>query len=276
MAKFCVYCGKPLKEGEVCSCRSQAAETPSGQPQEPKGAETRTAAAAPNTAGVCWQLAKDAFRAPASVLPSFAASGVCKSAVIFLCTRALTFALFMVVLCNQIKASIGSWLDKRAGTLVSNGAEQYITFPLGKIFVLSLLLSAAAALLFAGILLLFAKGAFKADTAYANMLCVSSAGGIAAVPFLLFGLLFLFLDVRFGVCVAAFGILLQMLFVVSAFGRNVLPDANKSVYALFLSFAVQLIVLVIFVKVFSPMYLPDALQEGVKQIQNGNLQNLFQ
>ena len=39
MAKFCVYCGKPLKEGgEVCSCRSQAAPAAPRYQSEPYAA----------------------------------------------------------------------------------------------------------------------------------------------------------------------------------------------------------------------------------------------
>lgn len=79
----------------------------------------------------------------------------------------------------------------------------------------------------------------------------------------------MFLSVQFGLYLAAFGILLQMLFVIYAFRKAGMLNSDKSVYALFLSFAVQLIVVAVFVKIFAPMYLPDALQDGIKQLQSG-------
>ena len=277
MAKFCVHCGRPLQEGEVCSCRNQSAPpTPEVRP-EPQAAQP---AAAAGTASICWQLVKDSFRAPASVLPAFAASGDRNTALLLLGARAVSFALFMTVLCNQIKTSIHSMMGSLSSFASGSGADQYLDFPLGKIFILSLLLSAAAALLFAGLLLVFSKYVYKADTTYDRMLCVSAAGGVAGIPFLLAGLLILFLSIKFGLYLAAFGILLQLLFVSCAFRKAGALDGSRSIYALFLSLAVQVIILAVFVKVFSPMYLPDALQEAIKQMQSsmangGGLANLF-
>ena len=39
MAKFCIYCGKALEEGEVCSCRANAGAEKGVQLQKPQQSE---------------------------------------------------------------------------------------------------------------------------------------------------------------------------------------------------------------------------------------------
>ena len=134
--------------------------------------------------------------------------------------------------------------------------------------------------MFAAILLVFTKYLFKAETTYDHMLCVAAAGGVAEIPFLLAGILVLFLSIKFGLYLALFGILLQLLFTVFAFRKASSISGDQSVYALFLSLAVQVIAIAIFIRVFAPMYLPEALQTALKQMQSSlnsenSIANLF-
>lgn len=279
MAKFCVYCGKSLQEGEVCSCRAQSAgtaapaqETVPAQAAAPAQAVAQAPAApAQPISGIIgeyWKVFKDFFRFPSSVLPSFTAAGDRKTALVFIILRALCFGLFMLVVCNQIKSLMSSALGSVSG-LLGSGAGKLYDFPLARIFFLSLVLSAGAAFLFAAIILLFVKYLLKAEASYDNALCVTASGSVAAVPFLLVGLLVVFLNMDIGFYIAAFGVLLQLLFTVLALGSFRAKDGEKSVYAFFLIFAVQAIVIAILVHIFAPMYLPKVMQGAVKELGSG-------
>lgn len=280
MAKFCIYCGKPLQEGEVCSCRtqgagpaapSQAAAPAQAAAQAPSAVQTPTAPAQPasTVVGRYWKVCKDFFRFPSSVLPSFTASGDWHTALVFIITRALCFGLFMLVVFNRLKGSISFILDHATNDLTSSIGNQIFDFPLAKIFFLSLVLSAGAAFVFAAVVLLIEKCLFKAEASYSNALCATASGSFAAIPFLLIGLLVAFLNMSFGLYIAEFGILLQFLFTVLALGSFQVRNKEKAVYAYFLIFVVQAIVILLLIYFFGPMYLPDALQKAIKQARSG-------
>ncbi|MCY1712685.1 hypothetical protein [Caproiciproducens galactitolivorans] len=272
MAKFCVYCGRPLQEGEVCTCKNQAARqmTP---PSTPAPDTTPSAAqSAPVTPGAAqvyikhiWELIKKSFQAPSSMLRSFAASGDSKTAFGLIGIRALAFALFMLVLCTRITSSIMAIVGK-----IYSGIQDYIQFPLAKVFFLSLLISFGVACLFAALLLLFNKYVGRAETTYNNMLCVAAGSGIAVIPFLLAGILLMFLNLNLGFCIAFFGSVLGLIFALAALPGASQIDSNKSVYVLFAASVVLLIAVYILIKLFFPVFLPDGLVNGVKDLGSGS------
>lgn len=278
MSKFCVHCGKPLQEGEVCSCRSQAPQQPQVSQQQvpqqqvpqqqvpqqqvpvyPAAAPVAAAPVAPSGAEIylkqLWSLITKIFRAPASMSKSFAASADSNTAIGLIVIHVLTFALFMLAFCGKISATI-------------NRTTHMYDFPLAKDFFLSLFLSLVVAFLFAGILLFFNKTVFKANTTYRHMLCVTGASGIASVPFVLAGIIILFMNMNVGICVASLGVILQLIYAVSALKGASQIDENKAAYVLFLSAVVLMIAVFILIKMFYTMYLPDALVNGFKEIES--------
>jgi hypothetical protein len=109
------------------------------------------------------------------------------------------------------------------------------------------------------------------------MLCATGASSIAAVPFILAGIIIMFLNINIGIYVASFGIILQLIYTVSALKGASQIDENKAVYVLFLSVVVVLIAVIILIKMFYTMYLPDKLLDEVKQIESSfsSISNLF-
>lgn len=278
MAKFCVYCGRPLQEGEVCTCKNQAAQqtTPPSTPApDTTPFAAQSAPVAPGAAQIyikhIWELIKKSFQAPSSMLRSFAASGDSKTAFGLIGIRALAFALFMLVLCTRITSSIKTMVDKLYSGISNNQQFQdYIQFPLAKVFFLSLLISFGVACLFAALLLFFNKYVGKAETTYKNMLCVSAGSGIAVIPFLLAGILLMFLNLNLGFCIAFFGPVLGLIFAFAALPGASQIDSNKSVYVLFAASVILLIAVYILIKLFFPMFLPDELVNGVKGLGSGS------
>lgn len=278
MAKFCVYCGRALQEGEICHCRSVAQQA---VPSKTEGAVAAAIVSASKAGGylrTLWDLVKKSFRAPARMLRSFAASGDAKAALGLVGAQAILFALFMDVLCSRITASFLGAVKGASSTLgalfgssfssLENSEEfqSLFQFPLGKIFFLSLVLAVAAAFLFAGLLLLFSK-AFKSRTTYRHMLCVSGANSLAAAPFLLVGILGLLINIRLGIGIVCLGFLLQPYFTFEALNGTAAVEEDKSVYVCFLSFAVLTLVMLFVAKQIYPQYLPTELKstlDGLK------------
>lgn len=276
MAKFCVFCGRPLQEGETCDCRSHSSTDPAskqnGVPTAPVEDSSVPVAKSFAAGGLHtdWEWIKKIFSKPASVLPKFVQSGDRKAAFIFLVLRAVSFALLLLVLCSRIGNSLQQVVNALPNLFNMNNmiAGRFIKFPLVNVFFLSLFLSALASFAFAGILLFFVKVVFHGNAGYDKMLCVSSAGGLAATPFLLAGMLVLFINLSAGLIIAAFGLVLQILFIVSAFGESSALNENTSLYALLLALAVQLILIAVLFGIFAPMYLPNALKSLIDLLKN--------
>lgn len=284
MAKFCVYCGKPLQEGEVCSCRAQndqqtvptTGETPQASqdqqiPRVPQAAPNPTAVAAQAYLKQLWLLIVNIFKAPVSAAKSFAGSGDFRAAWGLVVIRALSFALFLTALCLRISAAVLDGLRSFSSSLLgSTQAQSVLKFPLAKVFFLALITSFGIACLFAAILLLFNKVLFKTETDYLHMLCVSGVNSMAGAPFLLAGMLLLFLNVNLGICVALLGLILQPIFTVFALEGTSQIDRNKSVYTAFFSIAILMVCVCVVARLTYSMYLPDDLKAVINQVKSGS------
>lgn len=284
MAKFCVYCGRPLQEGEECNCRAEKAQAGSEQQQETASlvtappvqtADAHVAVGAAQTyLKHLWLSVVSIYRAPCNAPKAFSASGDVNTAWGFLVLHALSFALFLTVLCARISASILGLFP-----IVSDNetVKGFFQFPLAKVFFLALVSSFALACLFAAILLLSQKVFFKVNTTYRHMLLVSGTEGLAAVPFLLAGMLLLFLNINFGICVALVGLILQPVFTFFALQGASPSNPDKSVYSVLISLVLLAVCMLIVTRITYSMYLPDQLKEAYEQIKSGtgNLQNLL-
>lgn len=287
MAKFCVNCGRPLQEGEVCNCTAQQPPVEQAAPQQPvqqyipQQPPVQQAApqqpvqqyipqqqpvqqsapqpavpaqpAAPSPAATyfknMWDIVLGVVKTPAATLKSFAASGDTKTAIGFIAAYSILLSLFMLVLASKIGSLFSG--------LFSMFSSSSIKWPMAKIFFLTLIMAAGLAFLFAAILLLFNKTVFKADTTYAKMLCVASAKSLAAAPFIAVGILIGLIYVSWGIVFISFGMLLAYFFVAAALKGASEIDDDKALFTLFLSFAVLLIATYIVVRIGFPSCLPS-------------------
>lgn len=273
MAKFCVYCGRPLKEGEVCTCRNQSQQAAPSTTGQAVAVPSASASKASVYLKALWDLIKKSFKAPAQMLGSFASSADSKMALGLIGVQAISFGLFMDVFCSRITSVALNLLNKIASALGESDTNEesiqqvagLVKFPLGKIFFLSLALSVLEALIFAAILLLFVN-IFKGKTTYKHMLCVSGANSLAAFPFMLLGIVGMWINFRFGLGLAVLSLILQPYFTYEALNGVETVDRNKSIYVCFLSFAAMTIIVSFIAKQVYPMYLPDELKSVVNEL----------
>lgn len=271
MAKFCVKCGKPLEEGEVCSCQVQqpVQQATTSQPIVAQ-APVMQQPVAPSAAGIylkrLWAVAIGIFKAPATMLQSFVAAGDIHVALGFIIAHALAFAIFLTVFFNNIGSRISNAMGLYSSMLGSSSVSDSMKFPLVTIFFVTLLLTFGLACLFAAILLLFNKTVFKAETTYNHMLCVVSAKSIAVVPFMLVGILVAFISINWASFFVGAGILLAYFYVATALKGASAIDENKAIYTLFLSFVLFAIATGIVIAIFYSMYLPSGIKSGTNFI----------
>mgnify|MGYP000973825843 CR=1 FL=1 len=285
MAKFCVYCGRPLQDGEVCDCRNQTprqAPPVSGEAQaasgEAQAALSAAAAAGQSYLARLWGLIRDIFRAPDPVLGSFAASGDSGMAWGLLAVRSVSFALLLTAFCSRVSRALLNLVKAFSySAAASDEVKGFLQFPLAKVFFLALIFSFGLSCLLAAILLLLYKPFFRAETTYRRMLCVAGAQSIAAVPFLLAGTLLLFVNMRLGIGAALLAVLLQPVFTLLALeGAAGSAVRGKAVYAVLCSLALFAVCALIVARLSYPLYLPEDLKNAMEQLKSalGNIRDL--
>jgi hypothetical protein len=216
---------------------------------------------------------KFVLKKPATTLRQFTAAADFQVALGVIVINALAFGLFMLSFGGRIQAAIdkvisafttallglSSITSALGGSSVSSPASNPLSLPLPTYFFLSLVLALLLSLLFAAILLMFNKAVFKANTAYKPMLCVVAANNLATAPFYLVAALVLFVSVPIAVMIALFGVVLSFFFTAAALKGGSSIDDDKAVYTLFLSYAVELVVMGIVIYLVAHMYLPASL-----------------
>lgn len=325
MAKFCIYCGRPLKDGEVCSCRQQmnrtqppedtarqtvaAASSENSAPERPvdggqdasahstaQAAGQRTAftqesaaasAAPPVPASAAaayfrhlWDFMLRTLKAPASVLGAFAVSGDQVTAFGTIVFSSLFKALFVITVFSHFNSALSGFFRRLPyiGAYLTKDTAA-VSFPLGRIFLTVLLTDFGLFCLLGAILLLVGKVFFRIGISYQNTLCIAAAKSVAAMPFLVLGILCALVNVRLGIAVVLLSVIFKFLFTVLA-SEGIFSDRNRMVYILLISFILLAVCTYGVLRLTLPAYLPDSiknLSDTVGQITSagGNLSNLL-
>ena len=297
MAKFCVYCGRPLKDGEVCNCRSsqnsgripeennlQQNEIVQIGVSEKQPEKEADIAPAVSYFKNIWKLITAALKTPATVLSSFTNSGDIKTAFGLISIYSIINSLFVITIFAHMNSAISGFVKglPYVGSYFSQTQlESSISFPLGKIFFVSLITEFGLLCLFAAILLLVSKAFFNVSTSYGNTLCVSASGAVAAMPLLIIAILCGLLNVKLGLFIALLSGLLKIFFMFSAFD-GISLNRNKGVYIVFISVAVLAICSYIVMRLTFLAYMPDGfnnlsstLNQAKSSFSNGDVSGLF-
>lgn len=169
---FCKYCGTQLEEGTVCSCRqSQTAAEPAPAEAAPQGAPVNIQIDTAKLAGISQSFLSTVigiFKAPVTGAYEFVKSGTLVTGGLIIFIQSLLTALIFTAISGKINGLIPM------GTILSTG----------KVFFLSLLISLAAAIGYAGLLTLTDKFIFKGNSDFRGMTCVSAVNSLIATPFI--------------------------------------------------------------------------------------------
>lgn len=259
MAKFCTKCGKPLEEGEICSCLGQQQAQAINQNQNQVVNQQQ---AGPNKVtsylNRLWKVTLQIIKTPADMLKEYVKASDIELAFGYIGVQAIAIALFLLTLFSQVNSQLKSLFGGLGyfGGLLGVDA---IKFPLGKIFILTIIFSVVLSFAFAAVLFFVTKVIFKGETDFKKMICVAGAKSLAAVPFTVVAFICIFISISIAIFILCLGTILGYFYVASALKGASEIDENKSVYTLFISFALMVIVLGIVYKIALPMFMPSGL-----------------
>ncbi len=276
MAKFCVYCGKPLNDGEVCGCRSRqnAAQQPAdGDKETPAGDITEKVFAVPDGAQApapavsyfknMWRYIAGAFKMPVPVLGSFAAAGDMKTAFGLISIYSLKNSLFVITVFSRMNSAISGMLKSvpYIGAYLSQSRlETAISFPIGRIFLVSFVTAFGLACLFGALLLLAGKGFCSFSVSYGNTLAVAAAAATAALPFIIIGIICALISVKAGIFVALLSVLPKILFTELS-SEGIFADRNRGLYTVLSSLIIFALCLCLVLYLTRSVYVPDGFSD---------------
>ena len=277
---FCRYCGRPLAEGEVCTCTAPQGVAPQGaaptgysapgQGVPAYGAPVYSAPAAPSPVGQylskMWKVILEVFKHPFTAGSKFVSEGDFQTALGFIALQSLAVALFFM----SFPLKFNHLANK-----ISNNSDTN-PFPTVKTFFVSFFGAFATACIFALLLFAFIKLA-KKDTDYKHMLCVSGLHSLTSTPLILLGFLvslmlqynpnnadmsnimgFIFAPLLWPLLIALAGIFLARFVSISIVTAGTNANRDQLIYVLFFTEVVMLVVAYfMFFKICGPMCLPD-------------------
>ena len=263
MAKFCIHCGKPLEEGEVCSCQQAAAENAAPQPEatanqtpvEDNQVETPvtpTAQQTVNTAGTAYNTAgstqnntqsnefveklklvftkfADYFKSPTGTVKEFAAKNDSTYGIVMICTNLIVLFLLSLILINSGADAlreipfIGVF-----GGLLSDSA-----------FSIALLITAVFAALYfamAGMLVLTTKSMFKGTMKFSQAVSIVGVNAFINAVVLIVAIILMLISPTLGVIVLYLGITYSSLMEYVSYIEMADISSDKKAYALLITF----------------------------------------
>lgn len=263
MAKFCIHCGKPLEEGEVCSCQQTTAENAAPQPEatenqtpvEEVKAETpvtptpqqttSTNDTANNTTGNTSNTAKsnefveklkliftkfaDYFKSPTGTVKEFAAKNDSMYGILMICTNLIVLFLLSLILINSGADALRSIpFISILGGLLSDSSFS-IALMITVIF-------AAYYFAMAGMLVLTTKSMFKGNMKFSQTVSIVGVNAFINAVILIVAIILMLISPTLGLIVLYLGILYSSLMEYVSYVDMADISSDKKAYALLISF----------------------------------------
>ena len=230
MAKFCIHCGKKLKDGEVCDCMANV--------------QVQTNDLGTNLIDVL----KGMFMKPIDTIKSYTEEKHFNLALVLVGILSLSTALFMMSLIKNVAemaiSSMGG-LTLYAMTSVSS------QIPYLQIFFIGLISVIAFAFIYTGLLYLVNSVMFKGERSFKKVFTMYGVNSVVTSVTLLVTAIFMFINVFLGLLVLVLGSMLNMVYVYKGIERLGVKDKNKHGYIYLITTLFYGIVLFIISLIFS-------------------------
>ena len=209
MAKFCIYCGKKLEDGEVCDCRLNDTKS------QPNNLGTNLS-----------DVLKGMFVKPINTIKKYTDESNFNLALILLGVFALSISLFVLSMVKNL-ADMTSSLGPLA--LYSIGMSS-IQVPYMKIFFVVLIVSIAFIFVYAGLLYLVNSIMFKGDRSFKKVFTMYGINSVITSAALLVSAIFMFIHPVLGFLIFLLGSTLNMVYVYKGIEFLGVKDENKHGY----------------------------------------------
>ena len=230
MAKFCIHCGKKLKDGEVCDCMANVS--------------VQTNDLGTNLLDVL----KGMFVKPIDTIKTYTDEKHFNLALILVGIFSLSSALFMISL---IKNFMEMATSSMGGITLYAMTQTSTQVPYLQIFFIGLLAIIAFVFIYTGLLYLVNSVMFKGDKSFKKVFTMYGVNSVITSVTLLTTAIFMFINVFLGLIVLALGYTLNMVYMYKGIETLGVKDENKHGYIYLLTTLFYGIVLFIISLIFS-------------------------
>lgn len=292
MAKFCTKCGRPLEEGEICTCqqktvqaeavvKTEQAETESTQPsqvaqQAQQAAQQAVKQVASYDYNAYFKKVTGAFieisKKPVTAGAEFIGKADLAVTMFFIVIQGILTGLFTLVIATKI-GSIITGLGNLASSFSSssskkNNASDIIKMPYFKGFILTVFISVMLTVLLA-LILYAANKVLKNVVTFKQMLTAASLRSIFTVYTTLFAIIVFLINPMAGIVCFFSGNLVGMFVIAMTLPDNA-ATKNLVPFIMAAAFFVFMIVSLFVISKCWTIYVPDVIKAGI-----GTMKNMF-
>ena len=230
MAKFCIHCGRKLKEGEVCTCQANV--------------QTQTNSVGSNLGEVL----KGMFVKPIDTIKAYTNERNFSLALILLGIFSVATSLFALSLVKNLTDAVTSSMGGITLYAISSGVVQ---IPYLKIFFICLIAAVVFIFAYTGLLYLVNSVMFKGEKSFKKVFTMYGVNSVITTASLLVASVFMFLNPVLGVVVFLLGSVLNTLYVYKGIEVLGVKDENKHGYIYLITTVFYVILLAIISLIFS-------------------------
>ncbi|WP_310604393.1 Yip1 family protein [Anaerosporobacter sp.] len=280
MANFCGKCGKPLQDGEVCSC---SASTVNEQPVNAEQVNAQPVNEQPVQPVQQANVGGQVNMQPVQGQPSQGEANSQPNQFSQQASQAAAVAgkyaknIWQILLdiwkapADNLKSFVNE--SNFVNALIVIGAEALLTMLFSCVLVRqfyklmmgfigglayfmddidvnyfstclgALIMTVLSACIFAGVTMLIVKQVGKANKTFKEAICITATKSMALLPFLVVGLVLSIINLPIGLLFVGFGGVLGLLYVHTSLDDGSIENSNKRIYVTFLIIAIHVIAL---------------------------------
>ncbi len=283
MAKFCIYCGKPLEEGEVCSCQQAAAkdtaaesasENSTTQAAGTEGTSNNTTGTASNNAGsnafveklkLVFTKFADYFKSPTGTAKEFAAKNDSTYGILMICTNLIVLFLLLLLLINKVSDALDSTLGGRFRMLLGDSS-----FSIALMFTV---IFAAYYFAMAGMLVLTTTAMFKGSMKFSQAVSIVGVNAFINAVIIIVAVILMFVSPTLGLIVLYVGLLYSTLMEYVSYIEMADISSDKKAYALLISLIGVMLAVFLASKIMGSMIATSISNNFKNNLENSS--NLF-
>lgn len=290
MAKFCSQCGKPLAEGEVCSCMNQSqpdsqqsgeqsfsSQQSNGQSfssQQSNGQQsngqsfnsqqfTQTVGKVTNGTKLFVGKIIPILKNPVEELKNIAMTNNMTMGLQMVISNVVLTLLVLIIAMAGVRSKLGD-------------LAEYVSIPYVKIVLLGTITAAAVYFAMAGILLAITKLFVKdSDVTFAQMITIVGGKALYDMGVLVIGILFMLLNTGLGMFLIVAGSVFTYLVMVVTYCSLVRMQESKKVYVLAITYFCMMIVAYLIVRILLGSVVEEFAKGSLGSLMNGYSSQLF-
>lgn len=238
--RYCNQCGRPIREGEVCSCqggRRQTTVSPRPTPVSPMGGGSRSMISRPVPTPApprpvprpisgesFWQRILSLFTKPVEEIRDMVLTGDSMMGLELLLVNIVLTVIAVAIMTSVLQNAANGLFENILGRV---GIVTGIVYIIGNM-IISLIITA--------LLLLFSKAVFHAQTTFSDIFIIVESKAVLDGAFLLFYALLCSLSVKLAILVFILGQVYSFLVMILGYAEAVGLEGSKKVFSLLLTF----------------------------------------